>query len=509
MNRMKLTLLFSTAFLMVFSSYMTFAQCGNIALNTFGVTASAISEGTYDGTTHYAYYANDGDKSTSWCSQWDMPAWIVLEFSQVYNFDAIGIWWGSHQHDFIISLSTDNLSWTTVKSGTSNNTEGLESVYELYTINSSNAKYIKIEITTTSAPSSHIFQAAIQEIEAFTNTFTNFALSSNGAIASAISEGTYDGTTHYAYMANDGNENTSWCSHYDMPAWYIVEFDSIRGIDNIGIWWGSHQHNFTISLSVDGINYSSVITSISNNYEGSVTIHQSFPIQPTNAKFLKVEITSTTAPSSHIFQSCFHEIEALMENCPNVPPYTITISQPTSSSIWYTDSSYNIIWNDNFNENVVIDLYKDIGSGSFAQVDQIASSTPSDGSFSWSIPPTIISGIYMIDIHSTLNSDIYVLSDEFNITTPSKIDEISSLIEVKIYPNPTSGKFAIQIETSKAVDLQLKLFNAFGQLLYDDKLESVSGYFEKSVSVGNFPAGVYTIQLSSEEGDVSRMIVLE
>jgi hypothetical protein len=89
------------------------------------------------------------------------------------------------------------------------------------------------------------------------------------------------------------------------------------------------------------------------------------------------------------------------------------------------------------------------------------------------------------------------------------VEELSSTEKFYVFPNPTSEQFTIQIETSKATDMQLKLFNIFGQLLYKDKCGTVSGFYEKNVSVSNFPAGIYTLQLSSEECIASRMIVVE
>jgi len=141
----------------------------NVALSSSGATATAISEGTYQGDTHYAFKAIDGDEDVFWASNWDMPAWLQVEFAQVYNIDSIGVWWGSHQHDFTISLSIDGDNWTLVENGTSNNSEGSSPVYELFPINSTDAKYVKIDITSTSAPSYHIFQAIVNEIEAYCN----------------------------------------------------------------------------------------------------------------------------------------------------------------------------------------------------------------------------------------------------------------------------------------------------------------------------------------------------
>jgi len=140
----------------------------NSALSSNGGIATAISEGTYLGNTQYAYLANDGDENSFWASQWSMPAWLEIEFDQVYNIDTIGVWWGSHQHNFTLSLSLDSSIWTGVYSGTSNNFEGSDPVHELFSIPSTYAKYMKIDITSTSAPSSHIFQAIVCELEAYT-----------------------------------------------------------------------------------------------------------------------------------------------------------------------------------------------------------------------------------------------------------------------------------------------------------------------------------------------------
>jgi len=139
----------------------------NIALSSAGATATAISEGTYLGTTQYALKAIDGDAETGWSSEWDMPAWLLVQFNNTYKINKIGVWWGSHQHNYTIKISINGTSWTTVRSGTSNNVEGAAPIHEEFSISPQYAKYIKIEITSTSAPSSHIFQASVNELEVY------------------------------------------------------------------------------------------------------------------------------------------------------------------------------------------------------------------------------------------------------------------------------------------------------------------------------------------------------
>ena len=145
----------------------------NVALSANGAIATAITEGTFKGITHYASMAIDGDTNSFWASEWSMPAWLEVEFDKMYDIEKVGVWWGTHQHTFSIELSLDGTNWTTVVSSRlSNNTEDSRPVHELFLINSTEAKYIRINIESTSAPFNHIFQAAIAELEAYSSVNT-------------------------------------------------------------------------------------------------------------------------------------------------------------------------------------------------------------------------------------------------------------------------------------------------------------------------------------------------
>ncbi len=102
-----------------------------------------------------------------------------------------------------------------------------------------------------------------------------------------------------------------------------------------------------------------------------------------------------------------------------IPAEDISINNPNSSSNWYTESNYSILWSDNISSNVKIELYNDL---SF--VSTISSSTSSDGYYSWNIPSTVNSGsYYRIKITSTTNASVYDYSDFFTITNNSASDD--------------------------------------------------------------------------------------
>lgn len=140
----------------------------------------------------------------------------------------------------------------------------------------------------------------------------NVALANSGGLAKAVSVGTYAGITHHPVNAIDGDSISYWASNWSMPGWLQVEFNKIYSITKVGVWFGAHKHTFSISLSTDGVNWTIVVPSrLSINNEGDVIPkHELFNIPATDAKFIKCDIITTSAPSTHIFQSTIHELEA-------------------------------------------------------------------------------------------------------------------------------------------------------------------------------------------------------
>ena len=93
---------------------------------------------------------------------------------------------------------------------------------------------------------------------------------------------------------------------------------------------------------------------------------------------------------------------------------SITVTSPTSSTIWAKGYSADISWTSiGTISNVKIDLYK---GDTFNQT--IVSSTANDGSYTWTqVDTSLAAGSdYKIRISSTIDSSIYGESDEFQIT---------------------------------------------------------------------------------------------
>ena len=78
---------------------------------------------------------------------------------------------------------------------------------------------------------------------------------------------------------------------------------------------------------------------------------------------------------------------------------------------------------------------------------------------------------------------------------------------IKVYPNPSKGKFVLRIETSNSLNIDLSILNLVGQQVYSEAIV-INGIFSKELNLTNLPKGIYL--LKCEEGksiNIQKLII--
>jgi PKD repeat protein len=77
-----------------------------------------------------------------------------------------------------------------------------------------------------------------------------------------------------------------------------------------------------------------------------------------------------------------------------------------------------------------------------------------------------------------------------------------------LYPNPNSGKFRLAFEVEGLKEVEVRVTTLLGQVVETMKPGRVSGTYSQEIDLSRHAAGVYIVQVVTEEGTVSRRVTV-
>ncbi len=97
-----------------------------------------------------------------------------------------------------------------------------------------------------------------------------------------------------------------------------------------------------------------------------------------------------------------------------------------------------------------------------------------------------------------------------NVTiTTVGIDNNTAVNNLNIYPNPANDVLNIVFNMAETNNVEVKLMNNAGQLVFNEKLTHFSGNYNKQLNIASYAAGNYMLQIVSESGISNRKVVVK
>ncbi len=84
----------------------------------------------------------------------------------------------------------------------------------------------------------------------------------------------------------------------------------------------------------------------------------------------------------------------------------------------------------------------------------------------------------------------------------TSVADLSNDVVVKIYPNPASERLNVQAILPKTNSARLTVFDAFGKMATRAKAAAPGGELSASLDVGQLPAGIYWLEIRSQDGTI-------
>jgi hypothetical protein len=94
-------------------------------------------------------------------------------------------------------------------------------------------------------------------------------------------------------------------------------------------------------------------------------------------------------------------------------------------------------------------------------------------------------------------------------TTQTFDNKLDEQFKIKVFPNPTKGKFIFEVEGIKNKEVTLSIYNSIGERIAQDKLVSVNGLLEKDMDLSGISKGVYYLKITDGNKSYTRSIIVE
>lgn len=97
-----------------------------------------------------------------------------------------------------------------------------------------------------------------------------------------------------------------------------------------------------------------------------------------------------------------------------------------------------------------------------------------------------------------------VIIDDVSMSIPQGIEEQSSLNGISIYPNPSQGKFNVQVKDNLEPNATIRVLNALGQEIYNTSITS----HNQTIDISNLSNGLFFVNiLNGSSSSTSKIII--
>jgi len=167
---------------------------------------------------------------------------------------------------------------------------------------------------------------------------------------------------------------------------------------------------------------------------------------------------------------------------------TITVTAPTISDVWPKESTQEITWTSNFQDDVNIQLWKKDGTNAYREISGVVSN---NGSYNWTVPGTVdIENDYRIKISRSADHSVFAFSDEFDISAALSISIIVPAGGEKWNINST---YNIEWSSNFSDNVDILLFKGGTETLTITENEQNSNQYNWSIPASLNPGTDYKI----------------
>ena len=100
-------------------------------------------------------------------------------------------------------------------------------------------------------------------------------------------------------------------------------------------------------------------------------------------------------------------------------------------------------------------------------------------------------------------------SDTVQLTYVNSISENTQVSGIKVYPNPTKGKFNVELNLNYNSDIKIVVNDFIGRTVYTDQSTSFSGMYNKEIDLTNLGSSIYLVNITVNNEPIHTKLIIQ
>jgi len=93
--------------------------------------------------------------------------------------------------------------------------------------------------------------------------------------------------------------------------------------------------------------------------------------------------------------------------------------------------------------------------------------------------------------------------------TAIKLDGGTAINNLDVYPNPSRDLFNVSFTSEDTQDLEVRVINVVGEVVYTESLSQFIGEYTKQVDLATYTKGVYFLEITTNNGVINKKLILQ
>ena len=93
--------------------------------------------------------------------------------------------------------------------------------------------------------------------------------------------------------------------------------------------------------------------------------------------------------------------------------------------------------------------------------------------------------------------------------TSIRVEGGTAINNLDVYPNPSRDIFNVTFTSEDVQDLDVRIINVIGEVVYTENLNEFVGEYTKQVDLSTYTKGVYFLEITTDNGVINKKLILQ